>query len=107
MSALVSGIGARVFLSISSIRGLGARGRQEHCRGSGQPKIRAGQFHSTKIPFRRQTNNLTASESTATNLTRRSGSTSGYLFIKEFLNPFTNDNTRGLSCIQLRYLLLV
>ena len=107
MSALVSGIGARVFLSISGIRGLGARGCQEHCRGSGQPKIRAGQFHATKIPFRRQTNNLTASESTATSLTRRRGSPGGYLVISEFLNQFTNDNTRGVTRIQLRYLLLV
>ena len=57
VSTLVSGIGARVFLSLSGIGGLGARGRQEHCRGGGHPKIRAGQFHATKVTYHRQTNN--------------------------------------------------
>ena len=59
VGTLVSGIGAGVFFRFSGIGGLGARGRQEHCRGGGQPKIRAGQFHATKVAHGRQTHNPT------------------------------------------------
>jgi hypothetical protein len=52
--ALISSISSGVFFGIG---GLGARGRQGQCRRSGQPEIRAGQFHAAKLTFCIQTNN--------------------------------------------------
>ena len=49
VGAFVGSISGRVFLSLSRVGGLGTGGRQEHSRRSGQPKIRAGQFHATKV----------------------------------------------------------
>ena len=57
VGAFVGGISRGVFFSFSGVGGLGARGRQEHCRSGGQPKIRASQFHATKVAPDIQTNN--------------------------------------------------
>ena len=54
MLALVSSISSRVFFCIGSLR---AGGREGHSHCGGQPKIRAGQFHTTKVTLRCQTNN--------------------------------------------------
>lgn len=57
MSTLEGSVSRRVFLSLSGVGGLGAGGGEEHCRSGGQPKIRAGQFHATKVAPGCQTNN--------------------------------------------------